>query len=1098
MLTFKLLGEATIIHNDKPITGIGSRTAEALLIYLVCAARPFSRQYLAEFFWEEREPEQSAANLRAALSLLRKQVGDYVLVTRQMVAFNSDLPFYLDVAEFKKQAAVGEGNSPDHPALTRLQDAIALYAGSFLDGFYLRDSRAFEEWSLLQREQLQQQATWLLRRLLAELSVMQDTRTALGYADLLLRLNPISEFAHQQKMLLLAREGQFQAALRQYRACQTLLQEELGVEPNPETAVLAQRIQRASQTSRHNLPPFATPFIGRQQELADLEAQLLNPHYRLLTITGPGGVGKTRLALEAARRLIPTGHFLNGLRFVTLAQSDAPTRIPGLIAAELGLSFHGQASPEAQLAAALAGEEMLLVLDNLEHLMEGEAGEATAVLLAQLLAVAPLLTLLVTSRQRLYLQEEWLFDVKGLDLPKAASSMADAASADAVQLFLQMARRVQREFEPNEADMAAIVVICRALDGLPLAIELAAAWLRQLSCPAIAARLTGESGQDLLTSSLRNVPPRHRSMTAVFDHSWALLNRDEQTIFARLSQFRSGFTVAAATAVTQATPAILHSLLDQSLLRLKPGSANGGQYNMHPLLRQFAADRLATDPVAHQQIVAAHGRYFAQLVSTQESQLHGPAEQAQLELLRAMLPDLRAAWQWATSVIHEDSRPLDAMLGSLAYLYDVQALYGEGVELLQTAVAQLAAATTPDLLAQKGRLLSWHGRFLYHLDQYDTARDSMATAVALLRPLNRPANLALALTFLGELARFEQAFSLAHQYQAESAALAQAAGADDVAALVWLHTGKINVAEGDYQAARQMYEVGLSLAQRSGAPRQIATLEDNLGTVALELGDYAMARQKFSASYELRRILQDQWGLGASLNNLGVLALITGDYDAAVDNYRQAEAIFRQMGHALGLAMSLTNLGRALAYQHQYSAAQESLNQALGLWRKMEARLEEGDAWLYLGQIALQRGDYALAQTQLGQSLALFTALDDERQLAVIWRELGVTLTYLGEMVAAQSYLQQSLTFALRQEITQDVVYALAGWAVWYRRSGKTAVARQLFQLAATHPAAWHHERQEAQQQLAALGGAPDGVQDEGTILGLEAACQLVMADYRA
>jgi predicted ATPase/DNA-binding SARP family transcriptional activator len=1096
MLTFKLLGEATISLDGDPLTGIGSRTAEALLIYLACEKRPFSRQHLAEFFWEERDPAQSAANLRAALSLLRKQVGDYLLVTRQTVAFNADLPHSIDVLEFESRLAEGQ-LSIDNCQLT-----IVNYAGPFLDGFYLRESRAFEEWSLLRREQLQQQAILLLRDLLADPAISQDIPSALEYADRLLRLNPFSEYAHQQKMLLLARSGQLQAALMQYQQCQALLLDELGVEPAPETAVLANRIRRASQSPRHNLPLTPTPFVGRAQELADLQAQLIDPEFRLLTIIGPGGAGKTRLALEAARRLTHTGYFLSGLRFAPLANVETPDLIPGLIATELGLTFQGNAPAAAQLAAALADEELLLILDNLEHLLEGESAEETADLLAQLLAAAPHLTLLVTSRQRLRLHEEWLFDVDGLALPEAG-----AAEADAVQLFLQTARRARRNFQPDAAELAAIRTICRLLAGLPLAIELAAAWLRQMSCAEIAARLA-ENGSDLLTSSLRNIPERHRSITAVFDHSWALLTDQERAIFARLALFRGRFTVAAATAVAWADRAILHSLLDKSLLRLVAGGGGPAGYDIHPLLRQLAADRLAADPPIAQETRAAHGRYFAQLAAEGEARLHGPEEPKQLEALRLLLPDLRAAWQWAAWqwAGQQVSDLLARMLYSLAYLYDVQALYREGADLLQTAVAHLetelnrggaedageisALSASPRFItALRGRLLSWRGRFLTHLGQYGAARESLETAVGLLRPLDQPADLALALTFLGELARFEADFAAARSHQAESLALAQAAGADDVAALALLHTGKIEIAEGEYRAARQVCAEGLALAQRQGAPRQIAIFLDNLGTVALELGDYTEARQKFGAGYELRLTLRDRWGTAVSLNNLGVLALITGDYAAAADNSRQAGAAFRQIGHRWGEAMALTNLGRAQAYQGTLAAAQESLNQALRLWREVGGGLEEGDAWLYLGQIALQRGDAAAAQTALEQSLALFTAFEDERQMALVWRELGVALTWQGELAEGGRYLRRSLLFAARQAVAQDVVYALAGWAVWYERKGETAVARQLLALAAEHPAAWRHEQEEATRQLAALGGPVAGER-----MGVETAVALCLA----
>lgn len=905
MLTFKLLGEATIILNNQPITGIGSRTAEALLIYLACERRPFSRQHLAEFFWEERNPDQSAANLRAALSLLRKQVGNYLLATRQTVAFNASLPHSLDVAEFERQLLLDDW-----------QSAIGNYGGPFLDGFYLRESRAFEEWSLLRREQLQQQAVLLLRDLLANPAISQDVSTALECADRLLRLNPFSEYAHQQKMLLLARSGQLQAALRQYQQCQALLWDELGVEPGPETAVLAERIRRASQSPRHNLPPAPTPFVGRAQELADLRAQLIDPEYRLLTIIGPGGAGKTRLALEAARRLIPTGYFLNGLRFVPLASAETPTLIPSLIAAELGLTFQGSNPPSTQLAAALANEEMLLILDNLEHLMEGEHETETAALLAQLLTSAPHLTLLVTSRQRLHLQEEWLFDVDGLALPDQDGG--GAVDADAAQLFIQAARRAQRGFQPDAAEQAAIVTICRLLGGLPLAIELAAAWLRQMSCAEIAAHL-GQSSEALLTSSLRNIPARHRSITAVFDYSWALLPPAAQRVLARLALFRGGFTAAAAQSVAEARVADLATLVGHSLLRVE-----NGRYTLHEFLSQYAAGRLAQMGGATA-VARSHAAYFLAYLADQGDSEGLPQRQA----IRAELPNVRAAWEWA--VAQRDEMALMGAAATLHNFFSVESRFYEGIDLLHGALAQLALGETAVSPALQADLLGRMARMQIHIGQVKTAEQTLSAAQDALQHVADPARHATLLVYVAITAFYA----------------------------------------GDLARAVSLVQESLALAEQIGDQDGIAFALNFLGSCHKSLGDYATAAACFTRSVAIYAQMGDELGQAMTLNNLGNLAQAQGDYATAQAHYLTCSRLFKVLDHQHGASTTLANAGRLAARQGDFEQARTLLAESLALKREMQDERGTAVALVGLSSVSVETKETARAEEELVEGLAL-------------------------------------------------------------------------------------------------------------------------------
>ncbi|MFO7541036.1 MAG: tetratricopeptide repeat protein [Chloroflexota bacterium] len=992
MLTLKLLGEATISLNAKPITGIGSRTAEALLIYLACEGRPFSRQHLAEFFWEERAPDQSAANLRAALSMLRKQVGDYLLITRQTVSFNSDRPHRLDVADFMAAAKLTAdgwqqttGLSPSaNPALPlALITALDLYEGDFLAGFSLRESRAFEEWQLLKREHLQQQATLLLRHLLEQPAILQDVGRALTYARRLLRLNPFSEYAHRQKMLLLARSGDLQAALVQYQACQTLLAEEIGVEPGPETAVLAQRLQRASQTTRHNLPPSPTPFVGRVQELADLQAQLVDPHYRLLTIMGPGGAGKTRLALEAARRLIPSGYFLNGLRFVSLVDAVTPAQIPTLIAAELDLTLSGKAPPHAQLASALADEEMLLILDNLEHLMEGPAGEETAGLLAHLLTTAPLLTLLVTSRRRLQLQEEWLFDLNGLSLPAAeeggAAGTAEIIAADAVQLFLQAAERVQRRFRPTPADLTAIVRLCRILEGLPLGIELAAGWLRHLSCAEIERQLA--KSMALLATGLRNVPARQRSMTAVFDHSWALLPDRAQTILTQLAVFRGGLTAAAAAAIVGATLSDLGVLVDHSLLR-----SENGRYSLHDLLRHYAAERLAASGKS-ETLAQAHATFFLDYLN---EQAQGESMRQRLAI-RAEQANIRAAWE--TAVQYGDEPALLSAAPTLHNFYSAESRFYEGIDLFQAALTpddrrgpadlRRAVHQPPSPLLQAdlwGRV----ARMQTQIGQVKTASQTLEAALNALQQIDDPARQS---TLLG--------------YVAITAFYA-----------------------GEFERAAALAAESLALAQQGGDQDGIAFALTFLGSCHKSLGEYAAAATCFNRAVAAYEQMGDPLGQGMALNNLGNLAQAQGDFVTAQAYYLTCSRLFQEQNHLHGAATTLANAGHLARKMGDLSRAESLLQESLQLKRRQQDGRGTAVSLIGLADVALAAGDSMTAQTYLQEGLDLAQKAGDVKltlEGIALW---GVLLYEAGDQPArAAGLLAFALTHsALTEEVRAQVV----------------------------------------------------------------------------
>ncbi len=453
-LRISLLGDVAIQLGDDYVTGLPSRAAEALLIYLVCSPRPVARVKLAELLWAERSPTQALTNLRTILTPLRRELGDYLVVARQTLAFDHTLDYWLDVAEFEQGfAALDPARRPvqlDAGHAQQLQAVLDLYQGDFLEGRHL----AREGFRTLASHQLKTGA------------YLDGITTAARWRQ----LDPYSEEACRTQMWLYARAGQPHLSLQCYQDLKTLLQADVGVAPGANTTALYDHLRTLSFPPPIDLPEPAGIFVGREAELAAIESLLAAPGNRLLTLAGPGGIGKTCLAIEAARSLAQRlpGRFLDGVYLVPLATSKSAESISLRLADALGLSLQGSDSPRKQVLTHLAGREALLLLDNFEHLLD-DGGTAVSFLI-DLLRQAPGVKLLLTSRERLSLYEEVIFDVEGLATPPDD----DQAPSSAALLFVESARRVSRGFAPGAAELNCIARACRLVQGVPLAIELAA------------------------------------------------------------------------------------------------------------------------------------------------------------------------------------------------------------------------------------------------------------------------------------------------------------------------------------------------------------------------------------------------------------------------------------------------------------------------------------------------------------------------------------------------------------------------------------------------------------------------------------------------
>lgn len=991
-LELKLLGSPEVRLDGQAVTGFRSGKARALLYYLAVTGRAQPRPVLAGLFWGGVAEHHAHRSLTMALSNLRRLVGGHLDIARETVAFDLTSPYWLDVAVFEAGVAAGPGGHN----VDRLKQAIDLYRGDFLAGFYLQETPEFEQWVLVERTRLRERLLQALHVLAEYLAGRADLPQAIETIRRLLALEPWREEAHRYLMLLLARDGQRSAALAQFETCRQMLANELDVEPGPETMALYEAIRTNQFTPphrpaepaapvmdiepagrhrvegapvaggqshearypladlsagepepRYNLPAQPTPFVGREHELAEIIRRLTDRHCRLLTLVGPGGTGKTRLALQVAQRLIQSAldedFFEHGIYFVPLAAVSSTHGVIFAIAEATGISFYDKGSSKQQLLDYLRNKEMLLVLDNLEHLLaslripaekgdSSEQGEGGVTgLIADLLAAAPRIKILVTSRETLNLQEAWFHPVEGMSFPagdryESESGVASLERYDAVQLFVQSATRARVEFS-LAAERAAVVRLCRLVEGMPLAIELAAAWLKLLPVEAIVAEI--ERGLDILTSRHQNVPERHRSMRVVLEHSWQLLAAHEREVFQRLAVFQGGFDQEAARAVAGASLVDLATFVDKSLLQV----TSTGRYHIHQLLRQYAAERLAEAPESVVTTYEAHCAYYAHFVQQHAEAVLGGQQRQAVVTIAAEYDNILAAWRWALKALKLTE--FERLAGPLQGLFQFQSRYLEGATAWEEAYRRLAGVEVTDRIKLTlVHVIIWWGWMLIRLGRLDKAEAVLQQCRDLYRQLGIPpvpgygTDPALPLSLI---ATIRGDYALALEYGEQALRESETHRHEINLCQAYYVLASAAFGQGHYQAARQYAQQAYSLAQQRDDRWFMAYCLNLLGENALALGDVTVAEHHIDASYRIRQEFNDPEGMAVALYHLGQAALQQKQYERARQLYQKSLDVYQKIFDKGGLARAYQGLGMVTGRQGDVQRALQLLHQALQL-----------------------------------------------------------------------------------------------------------------------------------------------------------------------
>lgn len=645
----------------------------------------------------------------------------------------------------------------------------------------------------------------------------------------------------------------------------------------------------------------ATPFVGRTKEHAELRERLLQPDCRLLTVTGLGGSGKTRLALEAAATV--ANQFAHGSVFVALQSIPRADLLVSVIAQALGVLLYGEHDSFQQLLAYLIDKHLLLILDNLEHLLDA------APLISSLLVGAPRVTILATSREALHLQEEWLYPLQGLSTPPSVYS-TQIEEYEAVQLLLAHARRFQPAFD-LATEHEAVIRICRMTAGLPLAIELAASWLKGLHTAQVAQAM--QHNLDMLSTTTRNVEARHRSMRAVFDQSWALLSDNERLTFARMSVFRGGFTAAAARQVARASFADLAALVEKSLLLRGPND----RFDIHELLRQYGAEQLELLG-ATAETQASHSRYFAEFLHGHEAALKQPQQLESMRAIERDVENVRLAWDW--SVQHSQAANLHLMLNPLYLFGFLGSRHVETITIFQQALARPIADQRlfGRLLARRWGSLHW---------------------------------------WLQSEADYQEALTVLERARA----IASAAGDDFEVAFCHLMAAYALMGMKRPGEAVPHLETSKALFEALDEPYYVCWALSRLGYLYAALNDPDKEIIYTEQSLALARPMQNRFALFSCLYGLGSDYILNGDYVTSNEYGAQALQYARDTGQVCQISHALSLLSLRAFCQGDYSAAQNYANHSVSITKDILLLIVQPYSLALLMLLACLREDYAEA-----------------------------------------------------------------------------------------------------------------------------------------
>lgn len=917
-LRFTLLGGCDLQDKDGPVQ-LETHKTTALLCYLIINPGWHSRQRLSGIFWGEFPQDKAFANLRRALWNIRKSVtidGEEIIIhtNRHSVSFNPSMPYWLDVQNFERACQALDSLSAENQIFSRFDDYspdLELYKGPFLQGFSLPGAPAFEEWVLIERERLSSQAFRAFLHVVKTQYQMNQPEQALIYAQQLLNIDPWNEITYRWLMRLLNHTGKRSEALEQFEICKRVLMDAFNVEPTQETMQLAQQIMCNSiDPIPVSLPVPATPFIGRVKELREVTELIQNKDCRLVTLTGLGGTGKTRLAIKLASK--QTHLFENGIHFfdlnnITQVEAFAPTLLESL-----AIPVMGPLDSQAVLLSFLQSKEMLLIFDGFEHLQEA------ATLLMEILQSAPNVKILVTSRHRLQLSGEWTYPLLGLSYPGLGET-EQLDQFEAVQLFRSVAKRTSYDFQIQESDNPFLIQICHQVSGHPLALELVGAAVDQFPLQTISAKIMQQF--DFLANTIRDLPERHQSLKAVFNFSWELLSNDEKTALKRISIASNPFDQEQAIQISGASAITLQALVDKSLLQRQDPS----YYALHEMIRQYAVEKLSPDE--RDQVSGKHCEVYSTLLKEYQGAAIASENFPILQKIDQEWGNFLLAWNWAVS--HQVFPAICCMYAALADHFHIKSSFRNGEKFFGESLHALWGDDEPD----EQRHLFWQmacnwASFLPYLGKLAEAHTLLKKCQKVFEQEEDLYELAHCLFFLGEIARFSGAARDALSYLEESLHYYKIQEHYAGVGFCQNSLGLVHISQGDLQEGQSLFESSLSHFYNANHEMGQAIVNLNLTALLLQLENLPEAKQLLEKTFKICEKLGHHWGMATCYRNRALIRQKQGDLNGARSDYLESLRILQEIGQQQSTSRILVDLGRISVQLGEYELAQAYLRDA--------------------------------------------------------------------------------------------------------------------------------------------------------------------------
>ncbi len=1057
----ELFGGIRLVLPESVVTRFRTQKTALLLAYLACQkGHEVPRDALIEMLWPDQDLDEGRASLSASLTSLRRQLepagvqaGSVLQADRRTVRLNPDA-FLTDVEEFETLLGQAEpGTQGARVDLKRQQDllqkALALYQGEFLSGYYA-------DWVTPEQSRLTQRYLDALLALARTLAQQGALPRALETARQALSTDPYQENACRLIMRLLAHLGQIPAALETYQQFRSKLQQDLLAAPSRATRALAEQIQNHPETfqsvpqretfavedalpkeelteSSIASPPQPTPppaplpvalplqttrFFGREHEtqqiLTLLQPQTPTENYaprrRLLTLTGPGGMGKTRLAIEAAGKL--SSSFAGGVWFVPLATVPHPRLLPFAFAHALQLRAAPQADLLDQIVEKLNAAPTLLVLDNFEHLLRDQdvskvedfkTADAT-VLVRLLLERAPQVSLLVTSRRLLGLGGEQEVALAALAVPELAGSLEDLVEVGSVALYVDRAQYVLPDFAVTPRNADAIRRLCRKLEGMPLALEMAAAWVKTIPPAQMLQKL--EPSLDLLVSRRRDLPPRQRSLRATIEWSYELLTPELQQMFVRLAVFRGGWTLEAAEAVCGADRSekreerseknaaplssslltihtsevldLLAQLQSHSLLLLSEEQEGEVRYRLLEPLQQFAAEKLEEDGQTRV-MRQRHADYFVGWAETARSNLDGAERVRWLDRMEADHDNLRKVLLWFLEEPEQTEKGLQ-LCSTLTLFWETRGHLTEGRfwcdRMLKAEGTPLKAERTLERSLARGHTLLGASGLAIGQGDYASAQTMAEESLEIFRESEERSGISESLRYLAAVSRQQGDYALALQRLEEALAIQREIGNQFGIGRILNQLGMLAHTRGDFAISRAHFEECLATYRALENRRAVAVILQNMGNLVVAQGDYALARSLFEEALTINREIGNRPWAAMNLGGLGTVADLQGDASAAEAYIMESLTIQREVGDRQGIAVSLNNLSAVVHARGDDQLARNYYTEALAINREIGNRANEVLNLNNLGHLAHVQGEYGQAQLWYAQSLAILREID--------------------------------------------------------------------------------------------------------------------------